>query len=201
EAYAHAVRWGASCQFDLDTGADAGRLQAPFRSGIHIQDYQLDPLVRALQMPRVSLLVADDVGLGKTIEAGLVAQELILRHRARRILIVCPSALQIQWQEQMRDKFGLDFRIVDSSMMKDLRRRRGIHVNPWAHFPRLITSIDFLKRERPMRLFRETVPAGDQSAFPRAYDLLIVDEAHNVAPPGRGKYGSVQLRTSAIRHL
>lgn len=87
-SYLHAVQWGAISQFDLDTQAEAGRLQAPFRSGIQIQEYQLDPLVRALQMPRVSLLIANDVGLGKTIEAGLVAQELILRHRARRILLV-----------------------------------------------------------------------------------------------------------------
>ena len=86
----------------------------------------------------------------------------------------------------MRDKFGLEFRIVDSALFADLRRRRGIHVNPWTHFPRLITSIDFLKRERPTRLFRETLPPGDQPAFPRPYDLLIVDEAHNVAPSGRG---------------
>jgi len=77
----------------------------------------------------------------------------------------------------MRDKFGLDFRIVDSSLMRDLRRRRGIHVNPWSHFPRLITSIDFLKRERPLRLFRETLPAPGEPVYPRKYDLLIVDEA------------------------
>ena len=73
-------------------------------------------MVRAIQMPRVNLLIADDVGLGKTIEAGMAALELIIRHRARRILVVCPSALQIQWQEQMRDKFGLDFRIVDCDL-------------------------------------------------------------------------------------
>src|SRR5437660_4570950 len=152
-------------------------------------------------MPRVNLLIADDVGLGKTIEAGMTALELIIRHRARKILVVCPSALQIQWRDQMRDKFGLDFRIVDSELMRDLRRRRGIHVNPWAHFPRLITSIDFLKRERPLRLFRETLPPGDQPAFPRPYDLLIVDEAHNVAPSGRGKYATDSQRTSAIRTL
>ena len=82
-------------------------------------------MVRAIQMPRVNLLIADDVGLGKTIEAGMVGLELIIRHRARRILVVCPSALQIQWQEQMRDKFGLDFRIVDSDLMKELRRQPG----------------------------------------------------------------------------
>ena len=91
-------------------------IQAPFRSGIDIEDYQLDPVVRAIQMPRVNLLIADDVGLGKTIEAGMAALELIIRHRARRILVVCPSSLQIQWKEQMRDKFGLDFRIVDSDI-------------------------------------------------------------------------------------
>ena len=145
--------------------------------------------------------IADDVGLGKTIEAGLVTQELILRHRARRVLIVCPSSIQVQWKEEMRDKFGLGFRIVDSHMLADLRRRRGIHVNPWAHFPRLITSIDFLKRERPMRLFRETLPAGDQPVYPRPYDLLIVDEAHNVAPSGRGKYATDSQRTTAVRTL
>jgi SNF2 family DNA or RNA helicase len=118
-------------------------------------------------MPRVNLLIADDVGLGKTIESGLVALELIIRHRARRVLVVCPASLQVQWRDQMRDKFGLDFRVVDSELMRDLRRRRGIHVNPWSHFPRLITSVDFLKRERPLRLFKETLPAEGESVYPR----------------------------------
>src|SRR5262245_58599310 len=195
DAFLDAVRWGAA------STADLRNIQAPFRSGIDIEDYQLDPVVRAIQMPRVSLLVADDVGLGKTIESGLVALELIIRHRARRVLVVCPASLQVQWRDQMRDKFGLDFRIVDSDLMKDLRRRRGIHVNPWSHFPRLITSIDFLKRERPLRLFKETLPAEGESVYPRRYDVLIVDEAHNCAPSGRGKYATDSLRTGAIRLL
>src|SRR5260370_23836434 len=152
-------------------------------------------------MPRVNLLIADDVGLGKTIEAGLVAQELILRHRVRSILVVCPSSIQIQWRNQMRDKFGLEFRIVDSDLLKDLRRRRGLHVNPWTHFPRLIASIDFLKRERPLRLFREALPAPGEPAYPRCFDLLIVDEAHNIAPAGGSRYATDSLRTSAIRLL
>ncbi len=152
-------------------------------------------------MPRVNLLIADDVGLGKTIEAGLVVQEMILRHRVRSVLIVCPSSLQVQWKEEMRDKFGLEFRIIDSNTISQLRRKRGIHVNPWTHFPRLITSVDYLKRERPLRTFRETLPAGDQPTYPRAYDLLIVDEAHNIAPSGRGKYATDSMRTLAIRSL
>ena len=195
DAFLDAVRWGAASTADLKN------IQSPFRSGIEIEDYQLDPVVRAIQMPRVNLLIADDVGLGKTIEAGMVALELIIRHRARKLLVVCPPSLQIQWRDQMRDKFGLDFRIVDSSLLRDLRRRRGIHVNPWSHFPRLITSIDFLKRERPLRLFRETLPSHGEPIYPRKYDLLIVDEAHNCAPSGAGKYASDSLRTQALREL
>jgi superfamily II DNA/RNA helicase len=195
DAFLDAVRWGAA------SSADLKNVQAPFRSGVEIHDYQLDPVVRAIQMPRVNLLIADDVGLGKTIESGLVALELIIRHRARRVLIVCPASLQVQWHDQMRDKFGLDFRIVDSELMRDLRRSRGIHVNPWSHFPRLITSLDFLKRERPLRLFKETLPAEGESVYPRRYDVLIVDEAHNCAPPGRGKYAVDSLRTEAVRTL
>jgi len=195
DAFLNAVRWGAS------SSADSRSIQSPFRSGIEIEDYQLDPVVRAIRMPRVNLLIADDVGLGKTIEAGLVVSELVLRQRARRVLVVCPASLQLQWRDQMREKFGLEFRIVDSDLLKQLRRTRGLHANPWTHFPRLITSMDFLKRERPLRRFREVLPAGDEPTYPRKFDILIVDEAHNVAPAGRGKYATDSLRTAAMRVL
>lgn len=124
DAFLDAVRWGAIAT------ADVKRLQSPFRAGIQIEDYQLDPVARALDMPRVNLLIADDVGLGKTVEAGLVALELILRHRVQSILVVCKPSLQIQWRDQMRDKFGLEFRIVDRELFRTLRRTRGIHANP-----------------------------------------------------------------------
>ncbi len=134
DAFLDAVRWGAIAS------ADKTALQAPFRSGAEIQDYQLAPLVRALSMPRTNLLIADDVGLGKTIEADLVMQELMLRHRARTMLIVCPSGLTLQWQDEMRDKFGLDFRIVNSALLRELRRTHGPYTNPWTHYPRLLTT-------------------------------------------------------------
>lgn len=192
-AFLDAVRWGAV------TSADSTALQSPFRSGIAIEDYQLDPVVRAVRMPRVNLLIADDVGLGKTIEAGLVAQELLLRHRARTVLVVCPASLCVKWRDEMAEKFGLEFRIVDSDLLRHLRRTRGLRANPWTHFPRLIVSMDWLKRDRPMRLLREVLPPA--ATYPRKFDLLIVDEVHNAAPSGRGKYATDSQRTTAIRTI
>ena len=169
-AFLDAVRWGAS------SSADVRNIQSPFRSGIDIEDYQLDPVVRAIQMPRVNLLVADDVGLGKTIEAGMVALELIIRHRARKILIVCPSSLQIQWQEQMRDKFGLDFRIVSSELMKELRRRAGHPRQPVEPLP----PADHLHRLPQAGTTAADVP-GDPARTQRP------DVSPQVRPPDRGR--------------
>lgn len=193
EAFLDAVRWGAASQ------ADHALLQSPFRSGIKLEDYQLNPLVRAVQMPRVSLMIADDVGLGKTVEAGLVIQELISRNRARSVLVVCPAGLLYHWRDQMREKFGLDFRIINTETMRELRRTRGLHVNPWSHFPRLITSMDFIKRERPLRLFHESVQGKPD--YPRPFDILVIDEAHNVAPSGSGQYSLDSQRTRAVRQI
>ena len=192
EAFLDAVRWGAA------TNADRGYLQAPFRSGISIEDYQLDPLVRAIDMARTNLLIADDVGLGKTIEAGLVVQELLLRHRVRTVLVLCPASLQEKWRVEMSEKFGLDFQIIDTDALKRLRRERGIQANPWTAFPRLIASIDWAKQGEGLRLFRDALPP--HPTFPRRFDLLILDEAHNVAPRV-GKYAVESLRTRLIRLL
>ena len=193
EAFLDAVRWGAA------TNADRGFLQAPFRSGVTLEDFQLDPLVRAIDMARVNLLIADDVGLGKTIEAGLVIQEMLLRHRARTVLIVCPASLQEKWRLEMAEKFGLEFRIVDSTYIKEMRRERGIHVNPWNSFPRLITSMDWAKAGEGLRAFRDILPA--HANYPRKFDLLVVDEAHNVAPAAGAQYALESQRTRLIRTI
>jgi len=194
KTFLDAVRWGAVAS------ADSEALQAPFRSGITIEDFQLDPVVRALSMARVNLLIADDVGLGKTIEAGLIVQELILRHRARSVLIFCPPSLCIKWQSEMRDKFGLEFRVVDAESVRLLRRERGVRANIFAHFPRLIVSFDWLKMERPMRVFRDFLPT-DRNAYPRQIDILIVDEVHQCAPAGNGKYATDSMRTDLLRFV
>ena len=193
EAFLDAVRWGAA------TNADRGFLQAPFRSGVSIEDFQLDPLVRAIDMARVNLLIADDVGLGKTIEAGLVIQELLLRHRARTALIICPASLQEKWRVEMLEKFGLEFRVVDTAYIKQLRRERGIHVNPWTSHPRLIASMDWVKSGEGLRMMRDVLPP--HVSYPRKFDILVVDEAHNVAPAANAHYALESQRTRFIRAI
>ena len=191
DAFLDAVRWGAA------TNADRGFLQAPFRSGVSIEDFQLDPLVRAIDMARVNLLIADDVGLGKTIEAGLVIQEMLLRHRARTVLIICPASLQEKWRVEMLEKFGLEFRVVDTAYIKQLRRDRGIHANPWTSHPRLIASMDWVKSGEGLRAMRDVLPA--HASYPRKFDLLVVDEAHHIAPAAGVHYALESQRTRFVR--
>lgn len=192
DAFLNAVRWGAV------TNADADVLESPYRSGIEIVDYQFEPLVRALDMPRISLLIADDVGLGKTIEAGLVAQELDLRHRMRNCLVVCPAGLQDKWQKEMRSRFGIEFRILNSDFVTEVRRR-NVHLNPLKAYPHLITSIDWIKRSERGRILEDAF-AGDPDEFPRPFDVIILDEAHLAAPAGQN-YAVDSDRTRIIKRI
>jgi superfamily II DNA/RNA helicase len=195
QAFLDAVRWSSSSL------AEGAAIQAPFRGGVEIEDYQLVPVTRAASMPRVNLLIADDVGLGKTIEAGLIAQELIHTHRASKILVVCPAHLKSKWLDEMRDKFGLEFRAIDRENATRMRREFGPTINPWASFPRLVTSIDYLKAEQPRRLFEELFDKSLRDRGLRPWDLLILDEAHNAAPAGRKHYVRDSDRTTLLRAI
>ena len=177
-AFVDAVRWGAV------TSADGNAFQAPFRSGANVEAYQLEPLRRALLSARTNLLLADDVGLGKTIEAGLVIEELLLRHRARSVVIVCPPSLALKWQDEMREKFGLEFEIVNSELMARVLRTHGPNANPFRLYPRVIVSMAWLPSMRAQRLLRAVYADVQDANTARryAFDVLIVDEAHHVAP-------------------
>lgn len=195
-AFLDAVRWGTVASADTDT------LQSPFRSGIAIKDYQLEPVAKALRMPRVNLLVADDVGLGKTIEAGLVIQEMLLRFRARRVLVVCPAPLTIKWREEMDSKFGLDFTVLDTVQLKQLRRTHGLQANPFTVYPKMIISLQWLRTPRVQRLLDEVLTPDTR--HPGFIDLLVVDEAHHCAPPAparRKGYAVDSKQTEAVRRL
>lgn len=188
-ALQQATRWTALSPFlplNPSTIADHQVIAAPLFGAVQVEDFQLLPLTQALLMPRISLLISDDVGLGKTIEAGLITIELLLRRRIRRILILCPAALRKQWQKEMKEKFSLSFDIVDRPETHDLQKRLGLDANPWRTFPRIITSYHYLRQPDVLEQFRAacTQPKG---AAQLPWDLLIVDEVHNLMPSNFGK--------------
>ncbi|MFC6093296.1 DISARM system SNF2-like helicase DrmD [Saccharothrix lopnurensis] len=198
-AFLDAIRWSAVAS------ADVKNLQAPFRSGIAIEPYQLEPVSRAVGAPRVNLLLADDVGLGKTVEAGLVAQELLLRGRAHRIMVVSPAGLTIKWRDELAEKFGLDFTVVDSARCAELRRTHGTTANPFRVHPLTIVSLPWLRGAKAQRLLDEVIPSveatGDQVPG-RFFDLLILDEAHHVAPSApKQVYAVDSQQTKLIRRM
>ena len=195
-AFLDAVRWSAV------TSADVKTLQAPLRSGVIVEEYQLEPVARAIEAPRVNLLLADDVGLGKTIEAGLVAMELLLRHRAKRVMIVCPPDLMVKWQDEMAEKFGLDFTVVDSAQLNQLRRSHGSAANPFRVYPLTIVSLSWLRGAKAERLLHEVIEGNDIEHDERPFDLLILDEAHHVAPAApKQRYAVDSQQTKLIRWL
>lgn len=190
DALVRSVRWSAFQPYvspdHAAAEADGACLSSPFHAAIQTEDYQLVPLLKAMAMPRISLLLADDVGLGKTIEAGLILSELIHRRRIRRVLVLCPAALRHQWQEELRTKFSLSFDVVDRPQTLQMRKRLGPDANPWRQFPRVIASYHYLKQADVLEEFRAAAQPHQDSPN-LAWDLLIVDEAHNLAPAPLGR--------------
>ena len=188
-AYVHTLRWHCV------TATNPNLFQAPFRAGIRIDAYQLEPLRKALRLPRVNLFIADDVGLGKTIEAGLIANELLLRRRIREIVVACPPAMLPQWKDELEARFGLTFEILDRQYIERIREQRGYGVNPWTTFPRFLVSHRLLIDETyaaPLRDWLDNLRPGS---------MLILDEAHHAAPSSGSKYAIDSKITRAIRDL
>ena len=188
-AYVHTLRWHCV------TATNPNLFQAPFRAGIRIDPYQLEPLRKALRLPRVNIFIADDVGLGKTIEAGLIASELLLRRRVREIVVACPPGMLLQWKEELESRFGLTFEILDRAYIEKIREQRGYGVNPWTTFPRFLVSHRLLIDETyaaPMRDWLDNLRPGS---------LLILDEAHHAAPSSGSKYAIDSRITRAIRDI
>jgi superfamily II DNA or RNA helicase len=203
QAFVNAHRWTRLNRLRASAGIEDEPLLGVWNSAIQVHPYQLEPVLRALEMPRVSLLLADGVGLGKTIQSGLVLEELLLRRRIRRILVLCPAMLQRQWKYELRRKFNLDFEVIDSDSTFQLRRRLGIDTNPWKAFPRVITSMDFLRMPDVLGQFLQASGVGadadERRASPHAaWDLLIVDEAHHFAPQGGSR---ASQRTRMLREI
>jgi SNF2 family DNA or RNA helicase len=142
---------------------------------ITVYPHQVEAVYRMLDSFWPRYLLADDAGLGKTIMAGMLIKELELRKRIGRVLIVVPAALTYQWRRELSDRFDERFAVMDSSRLKALFDENP-EENPWATYDRVITSLDFVKREN---IRDEVALAG--------WDLTIIDEAHKLAAHQSGK--------------
>ncbi|WP_437681714.1 DISARM system SNF2-like helicase DrmD [Sorangium sp. So ce131] len=188
-AYLHALKWSAV------SAADATRFQSPFRAGIKLMAHQLTPLMKALELPRANLFIADDVGLGKTIEAGLVLQELLLRQQASFVLVVCPASVCLQWQGEMQRRFGLRFEVMTRQFVAYRRQEHGFGINAWSTHNRFIVSHALLRRPE----YRD--PLLHHLGERARKGLLILDEAHIAAPASASKYATDTDITRTIRDL
>ena len=188
-AFLHALQWNCV------TSTDPRLVQAPFRAGIRIDAYQIEPLRKALQLPLVNLFIADDTGLGKTIEAGLVARELILRKRVDTVVVSAPPSVLEQWKAELEERFGLLFEILDRHYVSRMRRERGFGVNPWRTHSRFLVSHNLLADPAYADPLREWL--GDRLHG----SMLILDEAHHAAPSSGGRYGIESKFTRAARDI
>jgi ERCC4-related helicase len=188
-SYLHALRWNCV------TSTNPRLFQAPYRAGIEVKAYQLEPLRKALLMPRVSLFIADDVGLGKTIEAGLILREMLMRQKVKRVVIACPPSVVRQWQEEMESRFGLLFQIFDRDFVGARRRERGYGINPWTTHNRFIISHALLRDEAYAASLRDWLGSFASGS------LLILDEAHNAAPASGSRYAIDSQLTKTVREL
>jgi SNF2 family DNA or RNA helicase len=188
-AYIHALRWNCV------TSTNPKLFQAPYRAGIEVKAYQLESLRKALLMPRISLFIADDVGLGKTIEAGLILREMLMRQKIQRVIISCPPSVVRQWQSEMENRFGLIFKILDRDFIAAQRRERGYSINPWTTHNRFIISHALIRDEFYAASLRDWLSDFSPGS------MLILDEAHNAAPASSSKYAVDSQLTKTIRDI
>jgi superfamily II DNA or RNA helicase len=181
--------WRRRCRLLLAEHGPASMLRTAVRARIELLPHQLEPALAIVRGTSSRVLVADEVGLGKTIQAGLVVSELIARGAANRVLVLAPAGLREQWAQELRDRFELDATVVD---MREIRRRMSalpIGLNPWSTLPIVIASVDYVKRS-------EVLPA----VMSCRWDVVVIDEAHEV---GRGsdRFGAASALCRLAPHV
>lgn len=176
------ARWRRAWRALVATQADATSLRCTAAARIDLLPYQLEPALALLRARGSRLLIADEVGLGKTIQALVAVAELHARGLASRVLVVCPAGLRDQWVDEWRDRFGLTFVGMDHAAQRRIRGTLPYGMNPWRAEPLVVTSVDYVKRA-------DVLP----SALSAGWDVVVVDEAHGAC--------GVSERHAAVSHL
>jgi len=167
----------------------AGPFQCLGKLSFEPRPYQMVPLILALKQERIRLLISDDVGIGKTLESLLIAKELLDRKEIERFAVICLPHLCEQWQNEIKDKFGLDAEIIRSSTISRLEKKLRGDQNVFRDIPYQVISIDYVKQKERLGIFLDHCP-----------DFIIVDEAHTCARP-KGANNSQQQRYNLLRKL
>lgn len=167
----------------------AGPFRCLGRLSLRPRPYQLVPLLMALKLETVRLLIADDVGIGKTIEAGLIARELLDRGEVKRLAVLCPPHLCDQWQQELEEKFHIDAVVVRSGTVSKLEKGLPGDVSIFSYYRHIIVSLDYAKSERRLASFVTHCP-----------ELVIVDEAHTCTR-SQGKGKSQQQRHRLVEEI
>ena len=165
------------------------RIRLGHRAVMNHVPYQLDPALQALAQPRQRILIADATGLGKTLEAGILATELIQRGRGSRILVITLKSMLTQFQKEFWSRFSIPLVRLDSAGLASVRNRIPANHNPFNHYDRAIISIDTLKNNLEYRNYLENA----------WWDIIIIDECHNVA--ARANEGGLSRRARLARLL
>jgi SNF2 family DNA or RNA helicase len=164
-----AERWRNACRHLLADNRPPGGLEAALHARIDLLPHQLEPALAILRGLGSRLLLADEVGLGKTIQAGLVCAELLVRGAIDRVLVLTPAGLRGQWRDELLKRFSIRATTVDAPALRTAAATLPVGLNPWTTHPIAIASIDYVKRP-------EVLPAVAACSW----DLVIVDEAHGV---------------------
>jgi superfamily II DNA or RNA helicase len=163
--------WRRRCRTLLADTRGAGTLQSPLHAKIDLLPHQLEPALAVVRGLGSRVLIADEVGLGKTIQAGLILAELKAMGAADRVLVLTPAGLREQWKGELLDRFGIDATLVDMAQARRQTASLPAGLNPWSTIPVVVTSVDYAKRP-------EVLPA----ILACHWDVIVVDEAHGVTP-------------------
>lgn len=184
-----AVRWRRACRQLIADAGPAGILRTARTARIDLLPYQLEPALAIGHGRGTRILIADEVGLGKTVQAALIAAELNARGAASRVLVLTPSGLREQWIDEFAHRFGLRLTLFDMAAAARQRAALPVGVNPWSIEPSIVTSIDYIKRP-------EVLPA----VLACRWDLIIVDEAHH-ATTGTDRHEAVAALCSLVPYV